>query len=166
MNSEPLRSWVEISRRRIAANFQAVRATVGPAVEVMPVVKADAYRHGAAEVSRVLETEGAGWLAVHRSPAGGPAIRLQLLPESSYVHGDRGGVAVAVFPYLREELDRSHGPAGIERQVPENLEFPGGQRNPLRVSAHGVAVHVEEIGPEGHDPSLLCAGAAEQRLPA
>jgi alanine racemase len=30
----------------------------------MPVVKADAYRHGAIEVSRILETEGAQWLAV------------------------------------------------------------------------------------------------------
>ena len=30
----------------------------------MPVVKADAYRHGAIAVSRVLEAEGAGWLAV------------------------------------------------------------------------------------------------------
>lgn len=30
----------------------------------MPVVKADAYRHGALEVSRVLEHEGARWLAV------------------------------------------------------------------------------------------------------
>ena len=58
------RSWVEVSRERIAANFRAVRKTVGPRVEVMPVVKADAYRHGAGEVSRVLETAGANWLAV------------------------------------------------------------------------------------------------------
>ncbi len=37
---------------------------VGGGVEIMPVVKADAYRHGAAEVSRALEAEGATWLAV------------------------------------------------------------------------------------------------------
>ena len=48
------RSWVEISLGQIAANFQAVRSVVGPEVEVMPVVKADAYRHGATEVSKVL----------------------------------------------------------------------------------------------------------------
>ena len=34
------------------------------AAEIMPVVKADAYRHGAVEVSRALEAEGAPWLAV------------------------------------------------------------------------------------------------------
>ena len=59
-----MRSWVEVSLRQIRANFRAVRAVVGDAVEVMPVVKADAYRHGAVEVSRALEAEGARWLAV------------------------------------------------------------------------------------------------------
>lgn len=58
------RCWVEVSRRQIAENFHAIRAAVGNGVEVMPVVKADAYRHGAVEVSRVLAQEGARWLAV------------------------------------------------------------------------------------------------------
>ena len=58
------RSWVEISLNQIAANFQAIRQVVGPDVEVMPVVKADAYRHGAIEVSRTLTAVGARWLAV------------------------------------------------------------------------------------------------------
>lgn len=64
MSGIPYRSWVEVSRQRIADNFRAVRDIVGPGVEVMSVVKADAYRHGAAEVARVLEMEGARWLAV------------------------------------------------------------------------------------------------------
>jgi alanine racemase len=64
MTMAPYRSWVEVSRERIAENFRAVRDTVGQEVEVMPVVKADAYRHGAEEVSRVLEVAGAKWLAV------------------------------------------------------------------------------------------------------
>jgi alanine racemase len=58
------RSWVEISLGQIADNFRAVRDVVGPAVEVMPVVKADAYRHGAVEVSKALIDAGARWLAV------------------------------------------------------------------------------------------------------
>jgi len=37
---------------------------VGPRVEVAAVVKADAYGHGALEVSRVVIAEGARWLAV------------------------------------------------------------------------------------------------------
>ena len=64
MATSPFRSWVEISREQIAANFRAIKTAVGPAIEVMPVVKADAYRHGAVEVSRSLIAEGARWLAV------------------------------------------------------------------------------------------------------
>src|SRR5882757_11569102 len=64
------RSWVEVSSRQIAANFDAIRQLVGPEVEVMPVVKADAYRHGAVEVSRTLEARGAGWLAVSNTEEG------------------------------------------------------------------------------------------------
>lgn len=64
MATSPFRSWVEISREQIGANFRAVRNTVGESIEVMPVVKADAYRHGAAEVAKVLAAEGARWLAV------------------------------------------------------------------------------------------------------
>ncbi|HEX4749461.1 MAG TPA: alanine racemase [Bryobacteraceae bacterium] len=66
----PYRSWVEISREQIAANFRAIRSIVGNQVEVMPVVKADAYRHGAVEVSRTLEREGARWLAVSNTDEG------------------------------------------------------------------------------------------------
>lgn len=59
-----LRCWVEISRRQLADNYRIIKRAVGPSVEVMPVVKADAYRHGAVEVSRTLTAEGARWLAV------------------------------------------------------------------------------------------------------
>jgi alanine racemase len=64
MATSPYRSWVEISRNQIADNFRCIRRAVGEAVEVMPVVKADAYRHGANEIARVLVAEGARWLAV------------------------------------------------------------------------------------------------------
>jgi alanine racemase len=66
----PYRSWVEVSRAQIGANFEAIRRVVGAGVEVMPVVKADAYRHGAVEVSRVLEERGARWLAVSNTDEG------------------------------------------------------------------------------------------------
>lgn len=60
-----MRCWIEVSRGRLAANFAAVSRLAGsPGVEVCPVVKADAYGHGAVEVSRVLTAAGARWLAV------------------------------------------------------------------------------------------------------
>jgi alanine racemase len=62
--SAPFRSYVLISREQIARNFRNVRSIAGPNVEVAAVVKADAYGHGAIEVSRVVLAEGARWLAV------------------------------------------------------------------------------------------------------
>ena len=62
--SVPYRCYVLVSREQIAANFRAVRSVVGPGTEVCAVVKADAYGHGALEVSRVVLAEGAKWLAV------------------------------------------------------------------------------------------------------
>lgn len=62
--SSPYRSYVLVSREQIARNYRCVRAVVGVGVEVAGVVKADAYGHGALEVSRVLAAEGARWLAV------------------------------------------------------------------------------------------------------
>ena len=59
-----MRCWIEVSKGRLAANFASVARVAGPDVEVCPVVKADAYGHGAVEVSRVLTAAGARWLAV------------------------------------------------------------------------------------------------------
>jgi len=64
MTLPPYRSYVEISRGRLQSNLHAVQAAVGPGVEVVGVVKADAYGHGAVAVSRILEEAGARWLAV------------------------------------------------------------------------------------------------------
>jgi alanine racemase len=60
----PFRSYALVSRDRLVHNYRELRRAVGPSVEVVAVVKADAYGHGAAEVSRVLVGAGAGWLAV------------------------------------------------------------------------------------------------------
>ena len=90
------RSWVEISLPQIAANFQAIRSVVGPYVEVMPVVKADAYRHGAIEVSRTLVREGARWLAVSNVEEGAAlrdaGIRARILVMADFLPEERLGL--------------------------------------------------------------------------
>lgn len=86
------RSWVEVSLSRIAANFQAVRKLAG-GVSVMPVVKADAYRHGAVEVSRTLEQAGARWLAVSNVHEGialrESGIRCRILVMADFLPANR-----------------------------------------------------------------------------
>ena len=89
MATSPYRSWVEISREQIAANFQCIRNAVGNGIEVMPVVKADAYRHGAIEVARVLEREGARWMGVSNVEEGvvlrEAGIRAQILVMADFL---------------------------------------------------------------------------------
>ncbi|MBM3740514.1 MAG: alanine racemase [Acidobacteria bacterium] len=81
------RSWIEVSRGAIASNYDAVAALVGPRVEVAPVVKADAYRHGAVEVARILAGRGAKWLCVS-SVAEGAALRAAGLDPQVLVMAD------------------------------------------------------------------------------
>src|SRR4051812_43485309 len=95
--SAPFRSYVLVSRDQIARNFRNVRSLVGPDVEVCGVVKADAYGHGAAEVSRVLVAEGARWLAVS-SVDEGANLRC------SGIHGTRILVMGGFLPYEGEAL--------------------------------------------------------------
>jgi alanine racemase len=81
------RCWVEVSRLQLAGNYHAVCTAVGPDIEVMPVVKADAYRHGAVEVARTLTQEGAHWLAVSNVEEG-VVLRQAGIAANIFVMGD------------------------------------------------------------------------------
>ena len=58
------RTWAEIDLDALAHNYHQARDRIGPAVKYLGVVKADAYGHGAVQVSRKLEALGADYLAV------------------------------------------------------------------------------------------------------
>lgn len=58
------RTWAEISLDNIEHNYRAIRAALPEGCKFLGVVKADAYGHGAVEVSRRLEAAGADYLAV------------------------------------------------------------------------------------------------------
>ncbi|WP_104753346.1 alanine racemase [Helicobacter salomonis] len=57
-------SYVEINTQALAHNFQVMRTLLGPQMEIMAVVKANAYGCGALEVSRVFIEQGAAYLGV------------------------------------------------------------------------------------------------------
>ena len=58
------RTWAEIDLDALAHNYHQARVRTGPGVKYLGVVKADAYGHGAIQVSRKLEALGADYLAV------------------------------------------------------------------------------------------------------
>ena len=64
MNDLQKRSWAEISLENIRHNYRSIRASLEPGCRFLGVVKADAYGHGALPVSRLLQEEGADYLAV------------------------------------------------------------------------------------------------------
>ncbi len=65
-DSVPLRpSWVEVSLSAIEHNTRRLIEIVGREIELMAMVKANAYGHGAVEVSRAAIRGGAKWLGVY-----------------------------------------------------------------------------------------------------
>jgi len=60
----PRTAWLEIDLAALVDNLGAIRTLTGADVRVEPVVKADAYGHGALAVSRALEGAGADGFCV------------------------------------------------------------------------------------------------------
>ena len=58
------RTWAEIDLDALAHNYHTAKVLTGPGVKYLGVVKADAYGHGAVQISRKLEALGADYLAV------------------------------------------------------------------------------------------------------
>ena len=64
MESTLKRTWAEIDLDALSYNYRVLRDHVGADVKFLGVVKADAYGHGAVQVSRTLQELGADYLAV------------------------------------------------------------------------------------------------------
>lgn len=112
-----MRSWVEVSLGTIRANYRAVKSAVEATAEVMPVVKADAYRHGAVQVSRALEEEGAPWLAVSNVEEGialrEAGIRTRILVMADFLPEDREALTRhALTPVIHslDDIAQARGP--------------------------------------------------------
>lgn len=130
----PYRCWVEVSRRQLAENFNHICTTVGPEIEVMPVVKADAYRHGAREVARVLTHEGARWLAVSNVEEGAnlraSGISARILIMGDYLPFERAAlIDQQLTPAIHstaQMLDYDRMAVAVERPLPFHLSLDTG----------------------------------------
>lgn len=98
-------AWLEIDLDALRWNLAALRAAVGPAVRVEPVVKADAYGHGAVEVALALEAAGADGLSVatmdeavelRDAAVALPLLVLYPVPVTWLNEAARRGIAVAL----------------------------------------------------------------------
>jgi len=65
-----LNNWIEIAEANLAANFRTLQAAAGPATEILAVIKANAYGHGAERCALILARAGARWLGVTNASEG------------------------------------------------------------------------------------------------
>ncbi len=64
------RAWVEIDLEALSHNVQQLRQLIPKHTDLMAVVKADAYGHGAVTVAQTALKSGANWLGVATVPEG------------------------------------------------------------------------------------------------
>ncbi len=126
MTEPALRTWAEVSLSQVRANFNAIREAVGESVAITPVVKANAYGHGAVEVSRTLENAGAKWLAVSCVSEG------VLLRDAGV--GTRILVMGGLFSFEREAVF-AHGLTPVVHSLTELREWDNAGRQ--------LAVHLD-----------------------
>lgn len=58
------RAWIEIDLNKLAHNVRQIKSILSPQTQLMAVVKADAYGHGAVAIAQTVLQNGASWLAV------------------------------------------------------------------------------------------------------
>src|SRR3954449_4627200 len=134
----PRTAWIEIDLDALRANLSVLRGLAGSGVPVRPVVKADAYGHGAIPVVRALETAGVDGLcvasvdeAMELREAGirTPILVLYPPPPGWVCELARAGIGVAVgeLRSLTEIIDRLaeggpiHEPLSVELEIDTGL---------------------------------------------
>jgi len=139
----------------------------------MPVVKADAYRHGAVEVSRILTQEGARWLAVSNVEEGvtlrQAGITARILVMGDFLPFERPALIdyelTPCIHSIAQLLDYDRMGAALARPLPYHLALDTGMsrlgtREEPSTLARAIAgpascaVGTEALG------SALCAAAA------
>ncbi|HEX5235687.1 MAG TPA: alanine racemase [Silvibacterium sp.] len=127
MNARPV--WAEISRSNLLHNFRLLRSRAAPA-ELLAVVKANGYGHGAVSCSEALASEGAKWLGV-TSVDEGIRVRaacpdIDILAMEGLWSGEADAAFVHRITPVVWDLAHLDEAARAGRQVPVHLEIDTG----------------------------------------
>ena len=155
----PRTAWLEIDLDALAANLAAIRAGQPSGVRVEPVVKADAYGHGAIPVARALEAAGADGFSVATLDealalrgAGIESPILVLYPIPPDLAGEAAAARVALT---------AGDPTLLERLLAAFAAFAAATAE-AGEAAPGLAVHLEVetgLGRGGFPPGRVAAAA-------
>ncbi|MBI4830344.1 MAG: alanine racemase [Candidatus Lindowbacteria bacterium] len=124
------RALIDLSA--VEHNLAQIRALVGPRVEILAVVKADAYGHGAVEVARTCERAGAAMLGVALVEEGielrRAGIRLPILVQTCIGASEieaalRDDLTLTVISYeFAKRVSQSAVKAGITANVHADID--------------------------------------------
>jgi len=129
--------WVEIRTRALEDNYRFLKSLAAPDVELLAVVKADAYGHSLALCAPAVVSAGAGWLGVTSVEEGiaarGLCPKARVMVMGGVVPGQGAAVvkhsltAVVWEPAQLDDLEKSARAAGLRAgSLPVHLEMDTG----------------------------------------
>jgi alanine racemase len=123
------RSWVEVDLDNFAANLQEIKRLIGPDVDFMPAVKADAYGHGAIEISNTALQQGAKMLGVANADEG-IQLRVSGIEAPIVILGP--STVAEIEDIIKYNLTASVSEISFARQLQKALQ-QAGRRLPVHI---------------------------------
>ena len=124
------RSWVEVDLDNFIGNLKEIKRLIGPQVDFMQVVKADAYGHGAIEISNIALKKGARMLGVANADEG-VQLRISGIEAPIVILGP--STVVEIEQIIKYNLTPSVSDAAFAKKLNKALEKSG----------HTLPVHIE-----------------------
>ena len=124
------RSWVEVDLDNFIGNLKEIKRLIGPKVDFMPAVKADAYGHGAIEISHAALKNGARMLGVANADEG-VQLRISGIEAPIVILGP--STAAEIEQIIKYNLTPSVSDAAFTKKL----------NNALAKSGHILPVHIE-----------------------
>ena len=113
---------IEVDRAAIVHNLRAIRAHVGDGVQIMPVVKANGYGHGAVEIAKTCAANGADRIAVARA---GEGVALRAAGISLPIVVLSYSRAVEMESVVAHDLISTIGEISVARALSESAQAAG-----------------------------------------
>ena len=129
-SEQKYRSWVEVDLDNFISNLREIKRLIGPQVGFMQTVKADAYGHGAIEISNAALKNGARMLGVANADEG-VQLRISGIDAPIVILGP--STAPEIDEIIKYNLTPSVSDIFFARQLQKTLEKAG----------HKLPVHIE-----------------------
>jgi len=157
-----LRTWIEIDQKAVAHNYRIFRKVIGKKVELLGVVKSNAYGHNLLEYAKELEMLGIDWLGVD-SITEGLALRKAGIKKPILVLGytlptmlrearaKNIAVTISNFEILEEvlKLPKSKTPLHIHIKVDTGMHRQGFQLGDLTGLLSQLGSSTSKLSVEG-----------------